>query len=81
MVHKTYQTQLDESTIHDLHLLRSKITVDPQDHVWCRPITLLVKREPPLNATWMPVGMLDWVVGQILIHSINLCGDCIVMIL
>jgi hypothetical protein len=27
--YKMYQTHLDESTIHDLHLLRSKITVDP----------------------------------------------------
>jgi hypothetical protein len=41
-----YQTQLDESTIHDLLLLSSKITVNPQDPIWCRPIALLVKREP-----------------------------------
>jgi hypothetical protein len=44
--YKTYRTHLDEATIHDLRLLRSRITLDPQDPVWCRPIALLVKREP-----------------------------------
>ncbi len=37
---------MDVATIRDLHLLQSKLSFAPEHPIWCRPIALLVNREP-----------------------------------
>lgn len=70
--YKTHKLQLDaETTIQDLRLLHSKISVDLHDPIWCRPIALLVKHEPTSRCYSDACGQA----GLTPMFFISLCGN------